>query len=318
MEDRVRETIAKFYKVNKKVPSVAYLQDTLKTDKQTILSALDILHSKGLLTKIKNKYFATETALKSKPDKALKVDVTSIIMYVVGAICIYISIYYSRIWLINFLPNLEATLLSTVMVAYAAVSLHITRILFKKGKSNTLIGIVIILTAIVVTIFSMVSTVAGQYNTWKVKEETSFNVSKYKLEKLKQQEQEVLQEIDSKDEEIQTYKNILKEFQTIENRTKNGGGYYITTKNDLNLVSRQKVKLRQELFDLRKQIDSVITEEKVTIEEKDNFYTWLASILKVKWTELQFWLNAFPALFIDIIAPLAILVANIVRRKEHD
>ena len=40
-----------------------------------------------------------------------------------------------------------------------------------------------------------------------------------------------------------------------------------------------------------------------------SFYVWLGIMLKVKPMLVQFWLSVFPAIFIDVIAPLSISIS---------
>ena len=57
--------------------------------------------------------------------------------------------------------------------------------------------------------------------------------------------------------------------------------------------------------------------EETEIKRK-SFYEWIGTILKVKAMYIEFWLSVFPAIFIDIVAPIAIALSMFLRKYSKE
>ena len=202
-------------------------------------------------------------------------------------------------------------------------------ILILKTKKMYFTMIVFCFIWVIVFLFSVFSTVAGQYNK-RVETENlkiSENISEIHKETewniYNNKEEEINYLIEQKEKELEVVNNIMFQFDTLEKRQENEAEWLssLTTKRKaeekIEELRRQLDEVRENKLDfLANNEDTVgVTEDSETVDE--SFYVWLADIWNLSSPSLvQFWFSMFPAVFIDIIAPLGLAVAMFLRRKE--
>jgi len=252
-----------------------------------------------------------------------------LLMFFVSASAVFISIYFSRLWLDSFLSPGKSLLLATVMVLYATVAPQVTIIfLSRKRAGSVVVGSGMLATALLVTVFSMISTVAGQYDAFTVNSvETAVEVTDEatraaEWDLLQTEERELVDRIADKQEEIDTIQKILAEFDTLEERTEANGAYYVTTRNDLARLNRELEALRDQLSGVRSGIREALASGEAgyleeTRPERRDFYQWVSGIVGLSADRVQFWLAVFPAVFVDVIAPLALAVGLFLTGKKR-
>ena len=86
-----------------------------------------------------------------------------ILMAIIGIGAVILSIYYTYVWLAEFLNMFLALLLSTIMIAFSVMAFEVM-VIFWQNKQRGVIPLFCLLW-LVVLIFSMISTIAGQYNS---------------------------------------------------------------------------------------------------------------------------------------------------------
>jgi len=272
-----------------------------------------------------------EKEIKKKKKKLYNFDISTIsiiiikmMMGIIGIGASIMSCYYTSVWLFEFLPRFLSVFLSLLMIMFSVLSFQLI-ILFWEDNRITLISIFIILW-IIVAVFSMGSTIAGQYNKRMILEKESIEKEKsYKsdllvIEVLKKEEETLLKQIEEKNKVKDSTLSLLEEYKDIEIQRQNRPYYndlqwrMTRVNRDLNNLSEQLTKVREEM---KKRIiespEMFIEEEKKEIKD---FYFWLANILKTSKDIIQFWLSIFPALFIDIIAPVGLAVCFFLKREK--
>lgn len=329
----VKKHVIKYYTVNKKIPSLNNISRHFKISRISAsviyrnLTALGFFRRKHNTYKMENsdiKLPKKENIIeKYKNDYVLLIIKT--IMAVIGAGAVCLSVYYTGIWLSEFLPFFLAYLLSAIMVAFSVIAFEVIIILFQ-NKQYSIIILFTILWAVVL-IFSMVSTVAGQYNQRMVKEitevkqdtETAHKRMSYNI--YEEEEKEILKNIERKEKELIPFQNIMSDFETIEDREKNKWLYWNTHEKiksineDIKKYGVELKKVREKKKDfLKNELTAGAVED--TYIKKDSFYIWLSEIFNWDSKHIEFWLSVFPAVFIDLIAPLAIAISMFLRRKE--
>ncbi|MFW9871918.1 MAG: hypothetical protein ACFFG0_02375 [Candidatus Thorarchaeota archaeon] len=273
--------------------------------------------------------------LKNKKLYGVPVYIVQLLMGIVGSGAAIISVYYTTVWLFEFLPWGFALLLSSIMVGFS-ISAFETIILFMSGQvtkskiSKVSITIGFIVLWIIVSAFSIMSTVAGQYNKHvdnlrqeEMKEDHSTNAT-YTL--LKEQKQDLKKSLNEYQKQATNLNNILSGMSDIESRTKNDA-LWRNSQYRLNLVNRNIRRIRKNLNKI------ILEEKKIIIESKKsrillvgvsskkeipNFYGWLAIIFKISSDKVQFIMSLFPAIFVDIIAPVGIALALFLRNKYKE
>jgi hypothetical protein len=250
-------------------------------------------------------------------DKA-KLFILKIILGIIGSISAFLSMYYSYIWFASNMYKFLAIFFSVIMVSFSVCAFEII-IWLRQEKKHLISGFFSFLW-IIVLLLSMISTVAGLYNKYwekkniKIIQNTDNN---YKLLKeLENQEQQYKQDIEDKIKERKRFLKILSEFDTNKEIKEN--------KKQINSYRNSLYYLDKDIKKLKEKLNSVIEEKKELLSKnknvkelnEDDFFTWAEKIIKVKSYVLQFILNIFPAVFIDIIAPLCFALVLFFNRKN--
>jgi hypothetical protein len=320
----------------KKFPKISWLAERIELTEYSTVKLLRHLVDIGYLSRNYNQY----TIRTDKPETKqmgrnritdfqysnTPIVIIRIIMAIVGTGATFMSIYYTNKWLADFLPAALSLLLSTIMILFS-ISAFETIVIFVRRRAYYIIAVFSILWLIVLT-FSMVSTIAGQYNSridsvilWT--EENSDTIhQKLILDSYNSSEAEILLRIDDKRKELNSLQIILSEFDTLEER-KEDWRFYWSTKNQMDDVNSHLEKLREELnAERRRKVELLESQteaglvNETTIEVK-SFYAWLSEIVRGNPQMIEFWLSVFPAVFIDLISPLALAVAMFLKRKEE-
>lgn len=245
-------------------------------------------------------------------------------MGIIGVGASVISIYYTTFWLLEFLPFAFALLLSSIMTGFS-VSAFETVILFLSGQvtkskwAKIVVAVSFMLLFIVVSCFSMMSTVAGQYNKHvarlQEKQMTDVGSGKTSWSLLQEQKSDLKQQIEEQRQQISLFNKILAGMNTVESKKQNERAWAETQ------------------WRLQKAVDSVstmsLTMDKIREQEKKhsdksknvgmkdikNFYGWISGITDIAEDKVQFWMSLFPAVFVDIISPVGIALALFLRKK---
>ena len=229
-----------------------------------------------------------------------------IFLFFIGTGATYMSILYSYTWFLSFLSYYNALILAVIMVLYAVGSFELIVLFYLKGRK--FIAFIFSFLWVIVTLFSMTSTVAGQYNSrmQEIKavyerENKQFQ-NNSEVDTYNTQMELYKHELELTNSELERIQKALLQFESLdminENRRLYNSLYY-----QRRLASNNKIKLNEK-------IENLIKEKPVQILEKKelNFYQWVSMIFKFTPDNIQFWLSVFPALFIDLIAPLSFAV----------
>jgi hypothetical protein len=165
----------------------------------------------------------------------------------------------------------------------------------------------------------MTSTIAGQYNsrmdTINKRYENQKNIESSNREYLEYKEQKIELQDSLKilKDEYTTYQSMLSKYDTQEKIEQNKIVYetILWRKNkafgEMSTIMSLLKKLRENK-EVRKVVDKSVPD----------FYMWVGDIWKWGPNKIQFWLSIFPAIFIDILAPLSFAVVIFVRRRKNN
>ncbi len=275
---------------------------------------------KGVENVYKNNYpiyteEETKTLLDTEVNKTkvivgLDTKILSIVSLIISVGAVILSLLYTKDFLLGFNNGFTSYVLSSIMVMFASVALTIA-LLFKR-EGNKGISMLFCFLWIVVTLFSMTSTVAVNYNRFEftqeeeLEENREVNAIRLELESIALQKQSKLNQIAAKDNEIARYE-------------------------ELDMFSRGVFPSQEERNRLQEEYDTLLEEERalrskepeaVIIEDvkKRNFFNLLEDLTGVDSGTMQFLLSTLPAIFIDIIAPFGIAtsVSLLTKRRKKD
>jgi hypothetical protein len=229
-----------------------------------------------------------------------------IVFLIVALGCAFMSIYFTRLLFINNLGEIKASILSSIMVLYLVFAFVGATYLKRLGYNG--IAKVVIITAFIVMSFSMLSTTAGLYNnrTEHIKENN--NGTKTLIL------QTILDSEKTLDDNLKLLQQDLKDNQkALENEYTDKlfwKGYRI--KKDITIATKELEVKRTEKIGYLTTNTSIIEET-----ERKNFTTMVSRyIIKIDKEKIEFAMDVFPAIFIDILAPLGMYIA-LGRRKEE-
>ena len=275
---------------------------------------IDVLEKK----QIEDEKRKEEDLLKKDPIKRIYktfIDTTKLFKIMnlfIGLLSLILSIYFTYIWFIEFLNPFISGFLAVSMVGFSIISFEML-ILFFQSK-NYMGFIAFLLLWIIVVIFSITSTIAGQYNHFlKIeKKEVKIDQNGLKIyESLELQINQVNEELSSRKQEREKLKEFMNSITDFEDKNYKNINYQISVKNKLiSNLSEKLTNLQNEKTELLKNND------KMFIEKQFNFFEWISSVLKVKKSTVQFWLNLFPAVFVDISAPICLAVAIFLKKED--
>lgn len=322
---KLNEFINEYYIRHDKFPSFQYLLEKTNWTKQMLLKYLRELENQGKINRNYSQYTLPESVKISEIEKKNIVNIIlRIVMILIGFGAGIISFWFTMVWFQEFLNLFLSALLSLIMILFSITSFEIIIYLWK-NKSFILVFTFSILWIVVVS-FSMFSTVAGQYNKRmtkiiKLEEKKYKNLSKITmLKNIIDSEKEIKIELKQKREKLKSHQNLLIQFYDLEYRRKNWRLYW-NILNQVNAIEKEIRKLLYQLKDIRK--DKIIEAKKTKgrIDHKIikvDFYSWIGKLFKIKSDQIQFWISIFPAVFVDLVCPIAFAVGLfLVNDKEN-
>jgi hypothetical protein len=257
--------------------------------------------------------------------------VIQVCMGVIGIGASIISIYYTAVWLVEFLPVAFALLLSSIMVGFS-VSAFETVILFLSGQvaksrwTKIFIASGFAVLWIIVSCFSIMSTVAGQYNKHiaNIREQTRTGVESGKASWsiLQERKADLIKRMAEHRQQTGILNQLLSGMGDIKSRTDNTQ-LWNETQYRLSEANKEIMKTSDELNKIRSEEERQIKESKRSgtilsstgSETLPDFYGWLAGIFKAQRDWIQFIMSLFPAVFVDIISPVGVALALFLRNK---
>jgi len=267
----------------------------------------------------------------SAPVYKNQVKIIQTVMAFIGVSATIISVYYSSIWMLEFLPFVLAILLSLIMVSFSVFAFEVV-ILFFTGSiaANKPIKIAVItgftFLWLVATSFSIFSTVAGQVNKDFQKKEAVIAAVDHNSQEywqiLQDQKKEAKEILKDYRQQIQTYNQILSGLNSAKARLNNKNAWNDSTYK-LQQAQKNVSKISEELENIRVQEKKILAENKgkgsimpKKAEQNMDLYAWLAKILGIDPDKIQFFLALLPAVFCDLSAPFGLAIALFLRNKS--
>lgn len=344
--DQLKEYFKRYWDNHKSIPKFKLIKKKFDLSIYKINKLMDVLSNTGFLIKKYNHYYLNEKEnghkkkfsfkeikekVKEKKNDIVLI-VLRILMVIIGIGAIILSIYYTSIWLFSFLPGGLAILLSSIMVAFSVAAFECI-IIFKENKQGVLIGIFSFIWLIVLC-FSMVSTVAGQYNARMKAEIDDFSKNSDEihsssiLKSYINDEEDIQKQMDQKNKRLDYLNGFIISF-TIEmlkerenKRLQNQAVEELhRIENELRILRNdleEKRRIQRDYLERQKESGVNVVAAEAEEEVSASFYVWLAGIFGIDAVLIEFWLSVFPAVFIDIIAPLAVAVGMFLKRKEKE
>lgn len=339
--DKMVYFIQRYYHIRKQFPAIKWLMNKFNFKSHSkVIGVLRVLEHLGLIRREGNQYFITQklidyntqqnTSLNKQKNNIAKNSfqyfIIRIVMAIIGIGAAFMSIYFSVTWLLEYLHIVFAIILGTIMILFSIAAFE-TLVIFKNNKQSILM-IPFAFLWLIVLIFSMVSTVGVLFNNQitmeeeQIEEQIGTVYKNLEWEIYNQTEVEIIDKIQIKKEEVQTFQKLISSFSNLDTRKEDSSIYWETlrvlgkSQNELQILTDELKKTQQDKLDfLNKNQQTGIIKE-TQIEEK-SFYVWISSVTGSEIRYVRFFLYVFPAVFIDLISPLAIAIAMFLKKKKE-
>jgi hypothetical protein len=245
----------------------------------------------------------------------------------IGIIAGALAAWYIELWFAGFLPLWAAWLTATLFVGFSIMSLELALFLFSRALRNRtnaikgihwvqlLLAVLVLVLWVIVVGFSVATRVAGQYNQWVAEQVASpmdpAEVTR-KTELTQIEDQVALDKTN-----ISTWQPLLDTASALVQKAgadletkQTWGKTYLQATTDVATYTRKIAEAQKDIETKgARQLVLLSAAPKVqTVKDLDDAYTWAGRALHVPKAEVQFWANLFPAIFLDVIAPVGFTV----------
>lgn len=239
---------------------------------------------------------------KNRKHVPISIQILRFVMSIIGCIAIALSTSYTYQFLVLTNGPFIALALSSALIIFSVTASTIV-VLFLKQHHFALALLFIVIWVIVVT-YSMFSTVYVNYSMY-------YTHTEQKTESIKSVATSSAR-LKNLEDILQTYKEDLKTKQDLLKSLleKSSPAWMVSQ------VQAEIGKLLNKISDIQKQMDAVYENNEYAavaqdvIEQKRDLYDDLERMFKIPKATLFFAINTLPAVFIDIIAPVAVASAT--------
>jgi hypothetical protein len=266
-----------------------------------------------------------------------KIDWTIVIirtaMTLVGLGAMTLSFYFTHKWLDKVMPSLLAIVLSGIIVMFSIFAFEIVLLFSSKQVTDKgwrwVVAALFFIMWFPVVAFSMTNTISGQYDEHvaemyrEAQKNLAVNAGRTQWQLLLNEEKDLREQVQQKRDDITRFKSMLPTQEQItadprKQRDWNNNQWRITLADrDIKILLTKLEQNRTKKEQLLQSLPQATDADEVT-GKVETFHMWAAKILGVEPQMVQFWLAAFPAVFIDIIAPAAFAIALFLRRRRRN
>ena len=242
------------------------------------------------------------TVKAEKSDKSVLV--ICLLLFFTSLVSMYISTLHTATYLFDYVDVFSAWLMSASVTAYNSTAFEVS-VLFHTKKRN-LIASIFMLLWILVTLFSMVTTISVFYDMFNftesqiAEENREIDANKLSLALLQKKEKDLRDSIDFKKKDIEYRQE--KEFST-------------------NAVRQELNKLQEELQKNLSLQQKVLEETPIiaesSVNRKESLFSFLGRNLGIEGNIIEFIMSTLSAIFVNLIAPLSLTaVTELLKQKE--
>lgn len=227
-----------------------------------------------------------------------------VLLTVTSVISMYISTLHTATYLIDYVDIVSAWLMSASVTAYNSTAFEVS-VLFHSKKRN-LIAFIFMFLWVLVTLFSMITTVSVFYDQFnftetQIQEDNKLlDSNKLSLDLLQKKEKDLRESIEFKKKDIEYRQE--KDYATA------------TVRTELNKLQED---LQKNLSEQQKLLETTpeVTSEKV--HRKESLFSFLGRIWHIENSILEFIMSSLSAIFINLIAPLSLsAVTELLNKKD--
>jgi len=291
-----QEYISDFRKKNNRPPTKIELATALKISERTAMHELA-----QYLAAVKEPK-ANHANPAKKRNSLLPLRVA---LFVLSAMAFILSVYFTGLWFYGRFNLFISGLISLTMVLFMVIAPQTLRFI-----NNPLIRLIVSVSFIIAMVFSMGSTIAGQFQKSTLVMESEIDKS-YVFNQLASNEEEVKQLISEAQKDKSIHQQTLEQLSASKDDRLNNWQQIATERKYIDNFDSRIDFLRAELTDTREKVI-----DNGTIEEKRDFYYFISGITGVKKSMVEFIISSLPAIFIDIVSALCLNLALFIKEDK--
>lgn len=220
-----------------------------------------------------------------------------------SVISMYISTLHTATYLVDYVDLISAWLMSASVTAYNATAFEVS-VIFKTSK-RYFMSLVFMFLWILVTLFSMATTVSVFYDQFNfqetqiAEENKQADSNKLALELLQKKESDLREAIDFKKKDIEYRQE--KDYATA------------TVRTELNKLQDELQSVLSEQEKLLKETPEVV---ETKVQRKESLFSFLGRLLHLEGGILEFIMSTLSAIFVNLISPLSLTAVIELNKKE--
>lgn len=295
-----REFIDNFKETHGRFPSQVETSKQLKISPNAAITAFsDYLkehsHKKG-------------TVKAEKHRKDLTVGILKGFLILLSAMAFTLSVYFTGLWFSDKFHIVISGMISLTMVLFMVISPQVLRYV-----NNPFVKAIVIVSFIIALLFSMGSTVAGQFNATTVIRESMKDVqSIYTIYETR--EAELIDLINESKEDKLIHSEALINLSATEEKRLDNWQQVATERKYIDQFNSRIDDFNAELREVRSKMNVELSTG--IVEKRRDFYSFIAGLMNTEDISLvEFIISAMPSVFIDLIAALCLNLALFLKEK---
>lgn len=221
-----------------------------------------------------------------------------------SVISMYISTLHTATYLFDYVDLFSAWLMSASVTAYNGTAFEVS-VLFKSNR-RYFMSVIFMFLWILVTLFSMATTVSVFYDRFNfnetqiAEENKEVDSNKLALELLQKKEADLRESIEFKKKDIEYRQE--REYATTAVRT------------ELNKLQEE---LQNNLSEQQKLLSETPEVKETKIQRKESLFSFLGRLMHLEGGILEFTMSTLSAIFVNLIAPLSLTAVIELRKKKE-
>ena len=230
--------------------------------------------------------------------------VICIMLAFTSVISMYISTLHTATYLFDYVDLFSAWLMSASVTAYNGTAFEVS-VLFKSNR-RYFMSIIFMFLWILVTLFSMATTVSVFYDRFNfnetqiAEENKEVDSNKLALELLQKKEADLRESIEFKKKDIEYRQE--REYATTAVRT------------ELNKLQEE---LQNNLSEQQKLLSETPEVKETKIQRKESLFSFLGRLMHLEGGILEFIMSTLSAIFVNLISPLSLTAVIELRKKKE-
>lgn len=256
--------------------------------------------------------------------KDISMAIFSWVLFVIGLGAAVMSAYFTKIYLVESLSEFMAWFFSLLMVVFSVVVFGLIALMVSgrliKSRWRFMLVAVFSLLWMLTAGYSILATVAGQYNRRAFNQQASI----IEENRIVVDKNLIQLEVDARNDLLSRRDDLRRRLASLLSAADISMLDPDAMKESWTSIQSRIVATQDAIAAVDKSIEGTRSRERdllsadttSTVARQDNFFKWMAGLFSAQEGQIQFGMAVFPAVFLDIIAPVLLTLFVFMRRKN--